>query len=228
MMAASIAQRVTWSVGLALLLTIGAMLRYPGGTPLDATSHGYVMSRNFLSDLGMTVAYNGQPNRVGASFFVASLLLLILGLGGGLAAIVHLLWTAPDSRRWARAAAGCGLLACAAFAGVAVTPENRVMGLHVGFTVWAWRLLPMVAGLMAAASLQNSLFRRRVVLAWSLVAMLLSGYAALMAWGPSLASADGLRVQVIAQKVATVVVVSAFVYVASEADRARRKNERRS
>ena len=216
-----IARRVRWTVALAFALVVVAMLRYPGGTPLDASTKGYSMSRNFLSDLGMTVAYNRQPNALGASFFVVSLFLLILGLGSGLAAIIRLHWAAPASRRWARAAAACGLFACAAFAGVAVTPENRVMAIHVGFTVWAWRLVPLVAALMAVASLQSSLFRRRVALAWSVLAMVLTGYAALFAWGPSVASADGLRAQVIAQKAATVLFALALVYLAHEADRAR-------
>lgn len=214
-------RRVRWTVGLALALAVGAMLRYPGGTALDATTEGYSMSRNFLSDLGMTVAYNHQPNHLGASLFVASLLLLILGLGGGLATIVSLHWADPGARRWARRAAACGLLACAAFAGVAVTPENRVMAIHVRFTMWAWRLVPLVAGLMALASLKSSLFRRRVSLVWSVLAVLLGGYAAFLAWGPNVVSVDGLRAQVIAQKAATVLVTLALVYIAREADRAR-------
>ena len=213
-------QRVRWAVGLGLALAVGAMLRYPGGTALDTGSQGYSMSRNFLSDLGMTVAYNGLPNRLGASLFVASLLLLVIGLGSGLAALIRLLWADAASRRWARGAAAFGFFACAAFAGVAVTPENRVMAIHVSFTMWAWRLVPLVAGLMALASLQSSLFRRRVALAWSVLAALLAGYAALLAWGPSVASAGGLPIQVLAQKAATVFVTLALAYIAREADRA--------
>ena len=216
-----ISRRVRWTVALALALAVGAMLRYPGGTPLDASTEDYSMSRNFLSDLGMTVAYNHQPNELGARFFVVSLFLLILGLGSGLAAMIRLHWADPASRRWARAAAACGLFACAAFAGVAVTPENRVMAIHVGFTVWAWRLVPLVAALMAAASLQTPLLRRRVALVWSLLALVLAGYAALLAWGPRVASADGLRAQVIAQKAATVLLALALIYLAHETDRAR-------
>lgn len=112
----------------------------------------------------MTVAYNGRPNQFGASLFVASLLLLVVGLGSGLAAIIRLLWAEPASRRWARGAAAFGVFGCAALAGVAVTPENRVMAIHVTLTVWAWRLVPLVAALMALATLQSPLFRRRMAL----------------------------------------------------------------
>lgn len=217
-----IVQRLRWTIGLALALALGAMLRYPGGTPLDTTTEGYSLSRNFLSDLGMTVAYNREPNGLGASLFVASLLLLIIGLGSAVAAIIRLHWADRASRRWAQGAAACGVLAGAAFAGVAATPENRVMALHITFTLWAWRLVPVAAGLMALASLQSSLFPRRVALVWSILALLLAGYAALNAWGPSLASMEGLRAQVIAQKAATALLTLTLFYMAQEADRVRR------
>ena len=195
-----ILQCVLRTVGLGLALALGAMLRYPGGTALDAATKGYSMSRNFLSDLGMTVSYSGRSNSFGASLFVASLLVLVIGLGGSLAAIIRLLLADPGSRRWGRCAATFGFLACAAFAGVAVTPENRAMAIHVSFTVWAWRLVPLVAGFMALASIQSPLLRRRVALVWSLLTVLLAGYAVLIASGPSVASPEGLLVQVIAQR----------------------------
>jgi|SRR5262245_7137241 len=217
-----ISQRVRWTVGLALALGAGAMLRYPGGTTLDATTQGYSMSGNFLSDLGMTVAYNGQANLLGASLFVVSLLLLILGLGSGLIAIIRLHWNDRASRPWARAAAACGFLACAAFSGVAATPENRVMAIHISFTLWGWRLVPLVAGLMALAALQSSLFPRRIALGWSFSALLLGGYAAFLEWGPRVTSVDGLHAHVIVQKAATVLVALTVLYIAHETDYALR------
>ena len=61
---------------------------------------------------------------------------------------------------------------------------------------------------------------RSIAWAWSLLAALLLGYVALMTWGPSTASPAGLITQVIAQKVATVVVVGMLAYIA----RAEREN----
>jgi hypothetical protein len=121
-------KRTTLTVIIATGLAAGAIIRYPGGTPLDRAAAGYSFTANFLSDLGMTVAYDGESNRLGAALFVASLLTMVIGLGWSLAAIVHLLAHESASRRWASLGALVGLLACAAFAGVAVTPENRVMG----------------------------------------------------------------------------------------------------
>ena len=113
------------------------MLRYPGGTPLDETTTRYSPLRNFLSDLGMTVSYSGQPNRLGALLFVAGLLCLIAGAALLLLEFIRLCSTPARARRFARAAGAIALASCLAFVGVAFTPENRVMSLHVDFTLWA-------------------------------------------------------------------------------------------
>jgi hypothetical membrane protein len=219
-MPSTIFSRAAWTVGVASVLAVGAGVRYPGGTLLDTSVDRYSMSLNFLSDLGMTAAYDGEPNRLGASLFVASLLLLVVGLGQCLVAIVRLHGTAI-ARRWARVAGVCGLLACVAFTGVAVTPENRVMSVHLSFTRWGWRFVPLAAGFMAFASRHAPQFRLRAARTWLLVTILLAAYAALLEWGPGLDSLDGLRTQVLAQKAAAVVLTSALLVLAREADRVR-------
>jgi hypothetical protein len=211
-----LARRAQWTVTAAAALAVGAALRYPGGTPLDATTRGYSLSRNFLSDLGMTVAYNHEPNRLGAACFVISLLLLVVGLGSVVGIIARFLAVDAESRRWARPAAVALLAVCVAFAGVAVTPENRLMVLHIGFTQWAWRIVPAVALFLGFASRRNARLRHRAALVWFAAALLLGAYATLLSWGPSLTQPNGLVVQVIAQKTATVVVIASLLIAAGE------------
>ena len=107
-----LARRAQWIVAAATAIAIAAAFRYPGGTALDTTTSGYSPARNFLSDLGMTVAYNHEPNRAGAAFFVVSLLLLVVGLGGVVAAVARFLAGDARSRLWARLAAAALLAAC--------------------------------------------------------------------------------------------------------------------
>lgn len=218
-MPSSLSRRAQWTVGFASALAIGARARYPGGTVLDPASPGYSLSHNFLSDLGMTVAYDRLPNRLGAGLFVVSLLALVVGLGHAVTVIARHLSRHPASRRWARSAAVSGLLACVAFAGVAVTPENRAMAVHVAFTQWAFRIMAIAAAFLAVASFRVPGVRARVGRVWLILALLLAGYAAILAWGPSVATADGLVFQVVAQKIATVVVIAALLFVAREFDR---------
>jgi hypothetical protein len=217
-----IARRAQWTVTAATAIGVAAALRYPGGTALDPTTRGYSLSRNFLSDLGMTVAYNHEPNRLGAAFFVGSLLLLVVGLGSVVGVIARFLAIGAGGRRWARLAAVALLAACVAFAGVAVTPENRLMDLHVGFTKWAWRVVPAVPLFLGFASRHNARLRQRAALAWFGTAFLLGAYAALLSWGPGVTQPDGLLVQVVAQKAATVVVIVSLLIATGEIRRVRR------
>ncbi len=216
----ALSQHAQWTVGLACALAFGALTRYPGGTALDRTSAGYSLARNFLSDLGMTVAYDGRFNRLGAELFALSLLVLVVGLGNVVIAIARRLSGHRAARLWARFAAALGLLACLAFVGVAVTPENRVMAVHVTFTQWAWRIIPLVAALLAVASFQTPGLRPRVAMVWGMLAILMASYAALLFWGPDFGTTDGLVFQVVAQKIASVVVIAALLLVAREFDRA--------
>src|SRR5262245_37936850 len=179
-----LARRAQWIVAVATAMALAAMLRYPGGTPLDATTLGYSLTHNFLSDLGMTVAFNHEPNRLGAALFVASLLLLVVGLGSVVGVIARFLAIDAASRRWARLAAVALLAACVAFAGVAATPENRLMPLHISFTIWGWRIVPAVALFLGLASRHNARLRQRAALAWFGTAFMLGAYAALLSWGP--------------------------------------------
>lgn len=218
-----VARRAQWIVAVATAIAVAAMLRYPGGTALDATTVGYSLSHNFLSDLGMTVAYNHEPNRLGAALFVASLLLLVVGLGSVVGGIARFLAIDAASRRWVRLATVALLVVCVAFAGVAVTPENRLMPLHVSFTKWAWRVVPAVALFLGVASRHSARLRQRAALAWFGMALLLGAYATLLTWGPSVAQPDGLVVQVIAQKAATVVLIAALLIAAGEIVRANRE-----
>ena len=215
----SVFARGRWAVAIAVALAIGSMLRYPGGTALDPASRGYSLWRNFLSDLGMTVAWDRRPNALGAALFVASLGILVLGLGGCLVGVVRVYSTSKSARRFARAAAAVGLLVCAAFVGVAVTPENRVMSLHVGVTLFAFRAFPILSFLLLIATLRSGVFPRGVSIAWAALTAVLTAYVAVLGWGPSLTTANGLTFQVVAQKIVVVVALSVFVYTSVEADR---------
>ena len=94
---------------LAAVLGFGSLVRYPGGDALDSSAMRYSLTRNFLSDLGMTVAYNGQSNRVGAVLFATSLLVLVASILIVLADLVGRLATTALARRYARAAGVVGL-----------------------------------------------------------------------------------------------------------------------
>ncbi|GAC1658629.1 MAG: hypothetical protein NVS4B3_26170 [Gemmatimonadaceae bacterium] len=197
---------------IAALLGFSAMVRYPGGDPFDRSATRYSLTRNFLSDLGMTVAYNGQSNRVGAALFAISLLLLVASVLIILAGLVGRIATTGLARMYARAAALVGLMTAAAFVAVAVTPENRLLAVHVQATMLAFRLVPVAAGLLAAAAWVGGDLRRRYAAVLSGLTFVLAFYSTFLSWGPSTASLAGLQTNVIAQKVVAVVLVTVLLF----------------
>ena len=194
-------RRARWCVAGGALLAGAAMLRYPGGTLADHSSAGYSLSMNYLSDLGMTVAYNGQSNRLGATLFSVSLFILVAGFGS-LVLQLSRLYPEP-SKRWARAGGIAAVLACVAFAGVAITPENHMMRIHVAITAWAWRFAAFCPVLLAIASAKTDQFSRHVTIEWVALTGLLFGYAALLTLSHTVFAFNDPVFEVVAQKVVT-------------------------
>jgi hypothetical protein len=217
----SVFVRARQSIALALVLGAAAMLLYPGGTPLDASTVRYAPLHNFLSDLGMTVAYNGQSNRLGAACFIGSVLTLVVGLGAALFGFLRLYAVTPLARAFTYATGVAGLLVCAAFVGVAFTPENVSMPLHVRFTLFGFELFPAAVALLALAAHTSHVASRRVVLVWAALAVVLACYAALLEWGPGPGIPSGLVTYVVAQKAITLVVVLLVGYQCARATGAR-------
>ena len=200
-------------------MTVGAVVLYPGGTLRDRSTRGYSLVGNFLSDLGMTVAHNGRSNRLGSVLFVLALCVVVLGLGAALLEIVRIYSKSPSARRYARMASVVGLLVCTAFIGVAFTPENTALGLHVQFTFFAFRVFPLLTFLLAMASFKTSVLPKSVGVGWALLSIVLAAYAVILTWGPTVATAGGLTTQVIAQKVVAITATGFFFYVCVTADR---------
>ena len=206
---------------MAIAFALASIALYPGGTLRDASVPGYSPFQNFLSDLGMTVAYNGAANRPGSASFILSLVLLVIGLGGCVIGFFRQYSADPRSRPWARAAAFVALLVCLAFVGVAATPENLVLGLHIQLTFFAFRAFLASAVLFTVASARCSSAPPRVSVGWSVLTVALGIYVWLQTWGPHVRDPGGLEVQVVAQKLISIVAISILLYQSVQAERAR-------
>lgn len=177
-----------------------AMAFYQGGTWWDPTAPGYTLSRNFLSDLGMTRAFSGATNYVSCALFTIALASLGLGL-------VPFAWS---WRRFAfargragaagHASAVIGTLCGLAFAGIGITPFDLALHTHNALVLVGFGLLPVYIGALGVLLWRNG--HRGALLASSVgyLAVVL-GYAALIFFGPTLATPDGHRLQVVGQKI---------------------------
>jgi hypothetical protein len=106
-----------WAILTFAMLTVMAMLLYPGGAFRDPNTQHYLFLRNFLSDLGMPTSWGGHANRLGALLFVSGEILFASALIAFSVALISLCSSSPGQRRWARAAAVAGVAAGVGFIG---------------------------------------------------------------------------------------------------------------
>jgi len=184
-----------------LVLTIAAMLVYPGGRVGDPHSIGYSFFTNFFSDLGQTHTHSGATNTV-------SLVLFCIGLVAVAYTIVVFFFTFSDlfptetiSSRIARAAAWCSVVTAISFLGVAATPWNHFLAAHNEFVLWAFRsLLASILACLVASLLERTI-PRRFALVYGIFALVLATYVGLITLGPSPATAAGAAIQATGQKI---------------------------
>lgn len=207
-----------WAIVTALMLLVASGLAYPGGTVRDESTRGYSFTHNFLSDLGSTVAFNNQRNVAGAVLFAVGVVIGVLVVGGSIAVAVRLLRVTPTARWFARLAAVTGILVCAGFLGIALTPADRAWRLHVVFSMLAFRSFPLTTAFLALATARDARFRRRATVGWATLTIVLAGCMAMALFGPSTDTERGLVTQVIAQKIMAASVLVVLWIESREAD----------
>ena len=187
--------------GLFIVLTLIAMLIYPGGNHTDPTQVGYSFSHNFFSDLGLRTAPNGQSNLgSGVLFFVA------LTLAGLALALFSLRFRQffLDTRRsqiisliGALLGAGAGI----SFIGVAFTPADVYLEVHVQFVMWAFRLFPLAVMCFTLVLFNSAVYPRGYAYVFLVFFGLLIAYYWLLTSGPGYGTPQGMVIQVVGQKI---------------------------
>ena len=213
-----------WASFASVVLAGMAMLLYPGGTARDPSTSGYSFFQNFLSDLGTTVAWGGQPNYLSAFLFMASFTLLALALVGGSVAFVRLYSSSRHQRYLARTAGAAGVISCVGLIGAALTPANRFLAFHLKFALLALGAAQVASLLFALATARDDRFPRRVAVAWLAVTLVLAALFS-MWWGPEITTDQGLTIQVTVQKMVAIAIVIIFIYQSHEADRVVTRND---
>ncbi|MGH2535813.1 MAG: hypothetical protein ACRDHL_00280 [Candidatus Promineifilaceae bacterium] len=182
------------------VLTGLAMLLYPGGTYLDRSAQGYRFFANFFSDLGRTLAHNGQPNTLSMLLFGVALTIAGLALMLFFAALAGM-FRRPASRALATAGTLMGVASGIGYVGVALTPADLFGPAHSNFVRLAFLAFLGAVVCFQFAILMQPGYPNRFGLIFAGFALLLSLYVWLLFGGPGISSAPGLLVQVAGQKV---------------------------
>jgi hypothetical membrane protein len=199
---------VRFALALAVVLIVGSMMLYPGGTVLDESTRGYSFAHNFLSDLGTTVTVSGGRNTLGAVLLSAAVIVGVLALAGSFVGTIRLLLPSPRARMFARLAAVAGALVCAGFLGAALTPIDRAPRLHNLSSLVACHPFPAATALLAIATRRDGRFRPRATAGWVMLTLVLAGFIAVTLLGPSASTELGLMTQVIMQKIMAATVLA--------------------
>jgi hypothetical protein len=208
-----------WTIAAFVVASVVAMWLYPGGTFLDPSTTRYLFFHNFLSDLGIATSWGRHSNRVGATLFVASELVLVLALIAFFAGLVRLHSAHAASRNWARAGGAAGVLAGLSFVAAALLPADQFLVLHVQAAKMAFRAILVAVALFAFASARDVRFSRRAATTWLALTIVLALYIVMLEWGPRLTSPENLFMQVTAQKFSVGAILAAIAYLSREAER---------
>ena len=183
------------------VLTVTAMLIYPGGRLGDPHSDGYAFFNNFFSDLGQTHTHSGAANTPSLVLFCCALTAVAAGMMVFFITFTGLFANAPRfAQAFTRIAALAGCLSAVCFLGVAATPWNIALRAHNTFTSWAFEFfLAAVVGDIAAVLTARPV-PLRFAAVFALFALVLAGYVALLLFGPGLDTRAGATIQATGQK----------------------------
>ncbi|BDE05215.1 hypothetical protein WPS_04910 [Vulcanimicrobium alpinum] len=183
------------------VLTIAAMLLYPGGSLVQRNGTGYAFFENFFSDLGQTHTHSGASNLPSLVLFTIALNALAIGLAIFFVGFTRLFTESGRAILLARIAAFAGVISAVSFAGVAFTPWNLYLRAHNEFVTWAFRSFLLAVVLMIVAIAIERGFPKRFAWVFAAFAVVLAAYVALLAFGPTLATPQGAKIQVTGQKI---------------------------
>jgi len=195
---------VAATCGVYFVLTIVAMLLYPGGSVARPDSESYSFFLNFFSDLGQThVGYgsSGASNLPSMLLFAFALISTALALALFFILFATLFGRSTSALWLARAAAACSIVTCVSFTGVALTPWNLFLQAHNAFVTLAFRSFLVALVLLIAALMLEPGMPRRFGAVFGAFAALLAVYVGLLALGPAASTPLGSIVQATGQKV---------------------------
>ena len=186
---------------LFVVLTVVAMLFYPGGTLIDPTTSGYSFFTNYFSDLGLTWTHARQPNTVSAVMFITALTMA----GGGLVLFFLAFPRFFTGSQWAKVLSGIGstfgVVSGICFIGVAFTPANLYLKAHIAVMMWAFRTFAVAVICYTVAILREPQYPNRFGFVFVAFAVLLVLYVLLLIAGPPYDSPEGIMIQAVGQKI---------------------------
>jgi hypothetical protein len=206
------------------VMTLLAMYFYPGGTVGEPEATQYILIENFFSDLGRTQDFEGNPNLISRGLFTISLTLQGLIVILFFYAIPTLFPKEAKTKKWMILMTFLGMMSGIGFIGVAHTPWDLGMSIHVFFVNMAFRSLLLAVILMVIRVYKTPYFPNIYGHVLSFVCLALFGYVLLLVFGPAPeASQQGLIIQATSQKIVVYLLILGITFLAYGARRVKYK-----
>ena len=183
------------------LFNIMAMVFYPSGTSIDRDRIGYSFFENFFSDLGMARTYSGEPNTLSQLLFASALVLVGIVLIIFFLLIVSYFNESQLERNSSRIGSIAGILAGMACIGIATTPWDLYLNIHLIF-VFAFSLAFLVVLISyTIAIISNKSYPNLYAWVFVAYAFILAAYIGLIMMDLDIATKSGLRIMATGQKI---------------------------
>ena len=196
------------------MLTLTAMLFYPGGTSQNHHESHYLFLRNPFSDLGRTRVFNGRSNLISMTLFSVGMICGGIGLIAFFIAFSRYLRHSKIARLLSRLGLIAGVVAGLGYLGVGCTPWDLYMNWHIFFVFLAFKSLLVGMILNLFASMFEKPPRYRLIAPFVVFISLLSGYIVLLTSGVQGGPGSDAAIQAVSQKL---IVYSAILTVILQA-----------
>jgi hypothetical protein len=188
-----------------VMLTLIAMILYPGGTHADPTTKGYSFFRNFFSDLGLTETISGNPK------FASFLLFTVAALTIFFFTFPSFFSSSPLGKWLSILGSIVGIVSGLAFIGVALPAdlylESHTLAVQIAFLSFFVAVLIYIPPLFLKRGYSK-------IYAWvfAVFSILLGVYVWLLFEGPSASTTSGLIIQATGQKIIVyAAIISMFI-----------------
>ncbi len=184
-----------------LVLTVLAMLIYPGGTIHHPEYEAYDFLYNYFSDLGRTFTFDGSSNWMSHLLFRTTLTI------SGVCLILFFvalptLFKSNSTKTLIIIASFFGIIAGVCYIGIANVPWNIDLRLHRSWVYRGFMSFLLMTVFYSAAILTEREYPNRYAKAFGVFAIILSIQIVIMIFGPrAYRSNEGLFIQAVAQKV---------------------------
>lgn len=192
---------IMFGCALFVVLTLIAMLFYPGGTMTDPTTSGYSFFANVLSELGMTETHAGQPNTVSRVLFTVTLSLTGVGMAAFFLAFRQFFVDTRSGRILSGTGSVFGVVCAICLVGAAFTPIDVQAQWHFALVTCAFGAFAAAAVAYANAIRREPTYPDRFALVFDIFSILLLIYLFLVMLGPPRSTPEGMMLQATTQKI---------------------------